>query len=231
MKKCNNCENIFELTPHHFYKCKSSKDGFDSKCKMCKKEYDKKYTLINKEKQYARCREWNKNNKNKLQQSTQKWIEQNPERHKDIKKQAFNRYISKSENKDKRREYDKEYVKQKRINNIEYKIKDSIGSIINYHLKERKCDSTIKYLGCSINDYIVYLENKFLHEMSWDNYGDVWEIDHILPISSYDLNVEENIYKIFNFKNTQPLFKTTKIAESFGYTNEIGNRNKSNKII
>jgi hypothetical protein len=27
----------------------------------------------------------------------------------------------------------------------------------------------------------------------------------------------------------QPLFKTTEIAESFGYMDEIGNRNKLNK--
>jgi hypothetical protein len=36
--------------------------------------------------------------------------------------------------------------------------------------------------------------------------------------------------KCFNYNNLQPLFKTTQIAESFGYINNIGNRNKNNKI-
>jgi hypothetical protein len=231
MKSCIKCENIFEANSTNFYKCRTSKDGFDSKCKNCKKEYDKEYTLSNKEIRYAKCREWNKLNKEKIVESTQNWIQNNQERHKEIKKNAFKKHMLNPENKNKRREYDREYVKQKRKNNIEYKIKDSVGSIINYHLKERKSESTIEYLGCSIKEYIVYLENMFLNEMDWKNYGVIWEIDHKTPISSFDLTQEENIYKAFNYQNTQPLFKTTEIAESFGYVDQIGNRNKSNKII
>ena len=64
--------------------------------------------------------------------------------------------------------------------------------------------------------------------MSWDNHGDIWEIDHILPCSSFDLTKLEEQQKCFHFSNHQPLFKTTQIAESFGYKDEIGNRNKKN---
>ena len=65
--------------------------------------------------------------------------------------------------------------------------------------------------------------------MTWENHGVVWEIDHIKSISSFDLTINENIYKAFNYLNTQPLFKTTEIAKNFGYTNEVGNRNKGDK--
>jgi hypothetical protein len=58
--------------------------------------------------------------------------------------------------------------------------------------------------------------------MNCENYGEVWEVDHIIPLSKEGS---------FNYKNTQPLFKTTKIAESFGYVGYIGNRNKSNKLL
>jgi hypothetical protein len=71
----------------------------------------------------------------------------------------------------------------------------------------------------------------FLQNMSWENYGAVWEIDHKIPLSSFNLTQEENIYEAFKYQNTQPLFKTTEIAESFGYVDQIGNRNKSNKLI
>jgi hypothetical protein len=230
MKSCIKCKNIFEVNSINFHQRKQSKDGFENLCKNCKKEYDKQYTLANKETRYAKCREWNKLNKEKLVESTQNWIQNNQKKHKEIKKKAFKKYMLNPENKSKRREYDKEYIKQKRQNNIEYKIKDSVGSMINYHLKKRKIESTIEYLGCSVGEYLEYLENMFLKEMSWENYGIVWEIDHKIPISTFNLNQEENIYKAFNYQNTQPLFKTTEIAESFGYTDQIGNRNKSNKI-
>ena len=65
--------------------------------------------------------------------------------------------------------------------------------------------------------------------MDWKNWGTVWEIDHIKPCSSFDLTNLDHQKQCFNFKNTQVLFKTTEIAEQYGYINEIGNRNKSNK--
>ena len=52
--------------------------------------------------------------------------------------------------------------------------------------------------------------------MNWDNYGEYWEIDHIKPISLFDLTIEDNMYKCFNYINTQPLEK-------------IENKIKSNK--
>lgn len=64
--------------------------------------------------------------------------------------------------------------------------------------------------------------------MNWDNHGEIWEIDHIKPCDSFNLTDIEQQKQCFHYTNTQPLFKTTDIAGSFGYNDEIGNRNKSN---
>lgn len=129
----------------------------------------------------------------------------------------------------------KEIIKEK--NKIKYKedINYRLIQIIRINIlqsiqKTKKTKSSIKLLGCDIKFYKEYLESKFLPEMSWENHGVVWEIDHIIPCSSFDLTIEQNQLICFNYKNTQPLFKTTQIAESFGYTDQIGNRNKLNKI-
>jgi hypothetical protein len=82
-------------------------------------------------------------------------------------------------------------------------------------------------LGSTIEECRLYLESQFKPEMTWENHGEVWEIDHIIPCSSFDLTDTEQQKQCFHYSNTQPLFKTTSIAESFGYKNEIGNRNKS----
>jgi hypothetical protein len=68
-----------------------------------------------------------------------------------------------------------------------------------------------------MEEYTQYLESQFTPEMNWDNYGEYWEIDHIKPIASFDLNIEENLYTCFYYLNTQPLEKTQ-------------NREKSDKI-
>ena len=63
-----------------------------------------------------------------------------------------------------------------------------------------------KLIGCDASYLKKYLESKFLNNMSYNNYGE-WEIDHIKPISSYNLNDIEQVKECFNYKNLQPLWK------------------------
>jgi hypothetical protein len=128
--------------------------------------------------------------------------------------------------------YQNIWMKEKYKNNINYKLKLNIkGRILDALNKGnlKQGENIRKYLGCNIEFYKQYLESQFKPEMNWENHGKIWEIDHIVAISKFNLYIEENIYKAFNYKNTQPLFKTTEIAVSFGYVNELGNRNKGNK--
>ena len=113
---------------------------------------------------------------------------------------------------------------------MNYKISRNIRSRFWGALKNNsKSSSIIKLLGCNIKTLKIKLEQQFKPEMNWENHGEVWEIDHIIPCVSFDLKKLEEQKKCFHYSNLQPLFKTTKIAEKFGYYKEIGNRNK-NKI-
>jgi hypothetical protein len=82
----------------------------------------------------------------------------------------------------------------------------------------QKNNTSLKYLGCSLKEYKQHLEKQFKSDMNWDNHGVIWEVDHIYPCSKFDLTIEENIYKCFNYTNTQPLYKSE-------------NRSKKDKII
>ena len=64
-----------------------------------------------------------------------------------------------------------------------------------------------------------HLESLFDSNMSWENYGSYWEIDHIKPLSSFDItDISDEDFKIaWGLANLQPLEKTL-------------NRQKSNKI-
>ena len=95
----------------------------------------------------------------------------------------------------------------------------------------KKLGSTVELLGCSGEDLKRHLENNFKSGMTWENYGSVWEMDHVKPIASFDLTKKEEQHKCFSYTNIQPLFTTTKIAKNNGHMNEIGNRNKQSKLI
>lgn len=106
----------------------------------------------------------------------------------------------------------------------EFKLHHNMRTRLNEILKKtrtNKNNNVIDLLGCSLKELKSYIEQQFEKEMEWKNHGNIWEIDHIHPLSKEGS---------FHYSNLQPLFKTTEIAESFGYVGYTGNRNKSNKI-
>lgn len=41
--------------------------------------------------------------------------------------------------------------------------------------------------------------------MTWENHGIVWHIDHIIPVVSFNLLDENEIFKCYHYTNLQPL--------------------------
>lgn len=65
---------------------------------------------------------------------------------------------------------------------------------------------TIEYLGCDIETFKKHIEEQFTDEMSWDNHGTYFELDHIIPIM-YNNPTVEQIKERFHYTNVQPLKK------------------------
>ena len=95
----------------------------------------------------------------------------------------------------------------------------------------KKDDYTTDLLGCNMIFYIEYLKSKFSKGMTLDNYGKEWHIDHIKPVSHFNITNDKEKRKAFHYTNTQPIWATTKIAKKYGENNYIGNLNKNNKNI
>jgi 5-methylcytosine-specific restriction endonuclease McrA len=97
------------------------------------------------------------------------------------------------------REYMNNYRKIRRKTDINFKLINDLRTRIGVCIKKynfEKKDTSIKELGCSIQEYVLYLEQQFDKDMNWDNYGTYWEIDHIYPLSKGGS---------FHYTNTQPL--------------------------
>jgi hypothetical protein len=79
----------------------------------------------------------------------------------------------------------------------------------------RKTGHTEELLGCSIRDLREYLERQFLPDMTWDNYGiHGWHIDHIIPLSYFDLSDSEQQRRAWHYTNLQPLWARDNIKKS-----------------
>jgi len=225
MKKCSKCKQEKEFN----YFCKNNRyeDGRHDICKQCRKEYNDN----NKEKRKEYNKQWRANNLDYGKQ----WRINNPDKYKIL-------YIISNSKKTKEQiildnklsqSYKVEWTKTKYKNNPKYKLSQILRIRLLDALKNKanKINSALSLLGCSVEECKQHLETQFKPEMNWDNHGKVWEIDHIKPCDSFDLTDIEQQKQCFHYTNLQPLFKTSELAKSFGYINEVGNRNKSNKII
>jgi hypothetical protein len=63
---------------------------------------------------------------------------------------------------------------------------------------------TVEYLGCSIPEYLNWLMKNNLN-YTLENRGSEWHIDHVIPLSHFNLENEEEQLVAFNWRNTMPL--------------------------
>jgi len=83
------------------------------------------------------------------------------------------------------------------------KFKRVIRARIHSALKNKN-KHTIEYLGCSSSEYIKWILNN-THDYTIENHGPKWHIDHVIPLSKFNLENEEQQLLAFNWRNTMPL--------------------------
>ena len=190
IKVCRLCKQRKPLSS--FHKKVDSKDGHRSNCKTCRKgehrtdeikEYRKQYYIKNAE---------------DLKRYSQHYREKNPEKIQSYSKE----YYSRDSVLNRKRKYEQDRYK----NSIQVRLARILRSRLYDALNgNRKNASAIQNLGCSLEELKLFLENQFLPGMSWDNSGE-WHIDHIIPLSAFDLTDKEECKKACHYTNLQPLW-------------------------
>lgn len=91
-------------------------------------------------------------------------------------------------------------------------LRRNLRSAISYNVKSGK---TIELLGCSIEFLKGYLTGQFTEEMSWDNYGEVWTIDHAMPFRYFDLTKEDELKIVCHWTNLRPMLKADNYSRKY----------------
>jgi hypothetical protein len=201
MKKCSTCK--IEKQTIEFNKCKTNKDGLHYVCKCCRKleRIANKDTIKKKQVMYYNDNKDIILQKNKLYRNTH--CEQINNQRKQYREN--NKYLIAKLNK----EYlpiKKQNIKLRRQYDTNFRIKEVLRSKIHKVLKGHPTSYFI-LLDCDMNTFKRWIEFQFNKEMCWDNYGKVWEIDHILPINAFNMEYELDKKVCFNWTNLQPLNK------------------------
>lgn len=194
MKICTKCKKEKKESEFHVNKC--LKSGLRSACKECVKKYQnsasrksymKKYTL-----KYATT--------GRKTEKYKSW------------RRRYERVYTKSEK-------FKEYRRSRKANDPLYKLAVTLRVRLYLALKNnQRTGSAIRDLGCSVKELKAHIERQFREGMSWDNWKhDGWHIDHIIPLSSFDLTNREELLKAVNYSNLQPLWA----EENFEKSNKV----------
>ena len=234
LKHCYKCDDWLELC--NFSKNKQRWDNLDNRCNFCYK----KYVIDNKEKIMLKKKEYKENNKEKIKE----WKNNNKEKISQYNKNYLSKYreVNKEELAKKQQEYyqvNKKEINKRRNESINKnpvkKIQRNLRSRVNVGLTGKcKSEKTKQLLGCTIDELKIYLEKQFTEGMTWDNYGE-WHVDHILPVSKFDITNEIEQHVCFHYQNLQPLWAKENISKGCKMVNldktELMNRLSQDVIL
>ena len=185
MKVCKKCNLEKDLSEFYFRKDSSK---YRNDCKECFGSKTKDRRLKNPDYMKDYLKEWNIKNPEYNSSYCKEWRLKNP------------------------KSYINYYNDRIKVDNL-FKVRQSIRKTISSSFRNtsfRKSSKTAIILGCTFEDFKLYLESNFEPWMTWENkglyngelnYG--WDIDHKIPVSS--ATTEEELVKLNHYTNLQPL--------------------------
>jgi hypothetical protein len=188
---CSKCENNktleeivknFNKKKHTYYIqniCKSCKNTSGKEYKNCNDkvlEQQRNYKLNNKERIQLQRKEYHKNNKPILE----KYKKENPNIIIKCRKNYYNTH------------------------------KNEIILYAKFSKQLRRClfrkdNKYITTIGCYSNYFKKWIKSQFSGKMCFENYGEIWELDHVIPQSLF---VKEQMLYCHNWRNIRPCLIT-----------------------
>lgn len=203
-----------------------------AKNKDKKKRWDKNYVERHKEKIAKWRKEYYLKNKKRISEYKKQYY---AEHKKEIQEYKHQNYL---DNIDHYKKKAKEHAINNREENnrkrMEYnathpqaRIAHNVRTRINAVLKGKSRGGRMTDLiGCTADFYKSYIESLWTEGMNWANMGKgkgKWSVDHIKPLSWFNLEDKEEQKKAFHYTNTNPMWYSENASKSNRYS---GNYNK-----
>jgi hypothetical protein len=98
--------------------------------------------------------------------------------------------------------------KLRRVKDPNFRLATNLRARMGRAIKNNlRAGSAVKDCGCSMEFLKAYLEARFQPGMAWNNWGQYgWHIDHIIPLSWFNLTNREQFLTACHYSNLQPLW-------------------------
>lgn len=205
-KQCSKCQQWKNI--EDFCICSANKDGRSNYCRSCQHNYDIR----------RRGEIWVPNylqheNGKKFCLTCKQWVNET-----DFYKFKQSKDGLSSRCKFCQQKYDREHkeqiaerVKKRRqelIKDPAFRLSESFSAGIRAALKQNKAgrhwEDLVPY---SLQQLKEHLEKQFTSDMTWDNYGEYWEIDHIVPQNLFNFiySTDKEFQICWSLRNLRPL--------------------------
>lgn len=231
-KVCSRCKKEKQIS--EFYPNPRCTLGVEGQCKQCRKEiadmhkeerklkdreYNSRPEIKEKRKQYQKI--YYEQNKEKLKQQAREHYNKNIEQYHEYDRQRskteerityrrkYNETYYKN-NKEKLNAYDRQRHSERR-KDIKYVLGQAVSGGIRRCIGNDKAERHWENLvGYTFENLAKHLESQFTSEISWDNYGSYWEIDHIIPQNTFNIqSADDKQFKLcWSLMNLRPLEKS-----------------------
>ena len=101
------------------------------------------------------------------------------------------------------------YQKKRRDSDLNFKLAQNLRVRTNKTFKSqnvRKTNKTNALLGCSHSFFKNWIIHHLYGNMTLENYGSAWQIDHCLAVTSFNLLDGNDMKKCFNWVNLRPMY-------------------------
>lgn len=246
-KECAMCGEEKPYSEYHKKTTKTGRVSVQSKCKPCSSKYKKERYWSNHEVELAKMTKsrlkpenviqrkgYYEKNKGEYRKRHDKYMADTEKRQQRNEK-SKQKYLADREKIRERhkRNYQKLEVKER----IRERHKIRKESDVNYLIKRRlrfrlrnivkslgnnkyKQISSLELLGCEMDFFKAYLEEKFTEGMCWERLSEI-HIDHIKPCSKFDLTKIEEQKICFHYTNLQPLWEEDNLKKNSKYPFKI----------
>lgn len=126
-------------------------------------------------------RKWDKDNAEYKKQRLREWLKANPERARAYRQASRRKQAARPIN--------------RILSNVRKRLRDVI----------RGKRSALNVVGCTRKQLQQHLQSQFTKQMHWNNYGTYWHVDHIVPVSHFDLSNPAHVKLVHHYTNLRPM--------------------------
>lgn len=178
-------------------------------CEECKIEVERKMKSriilcpdCKRSRQNARCREFKAKNRDYISNYNAKYKKENADEISTYNSKYFqdNKDVIQAQSAARHAKYKKEKP--------QFKFMESMRNRMRRMLKAantEKYASTLEILGCTKNDFTLWIEFLSDGKFPFEEHGEKWHYDHVIPCAAFDHTDEKDVAVCFHWSNYQPL--------------------------